>query len=89
MNKNVIDKDVKTSIMDGIKNNIKLQQLIGIPLMATRLIEIVVELKEFPQSEGAIIGRFIQSLYKREIIEKKDTEFDEQKVNYLVCDLAE
>lgn len=89
MNKNVIDNDVKESIMDGIKNNIKLQQLIGIPLMATRLVEIVVELKEFPQSEGAIIGRFIQSLYKREIIEKKDTEFDEQKVNYLVCDLAE
>jgi len=89
MNKNVKDEGIKGIILDGIANDFKLLQLIGIPLMATRLIEIVMQLKELPQSEGAIIGRFLDSLYKREMIEKKDTQFAEQKINYLLCDLAE
>lgn len=89
INKNAKDANAKKTIIEGIANNIKLQKLIGIPLMATRLIEIVVELKEFPKSEGAIIARFIKSLYKRESIEKKDIVFDEQKINYLLCNLAE
>lgn len=89
MNKNVKDVGVKEMILGGIASNYRLQQLIGIPLMATRLVEIVMELKEFPQSEGSIIDRFIKSLYKREIVEKKDAIFDEQKINYLLYDLAE
>ena len=89
MNKNVKDVGVKEIILGGIASNYRLQQLIGIPLMATRLVEIVMELKEFPQSEGSIIDRFIKSLYKREIVEKKDAIFDEQKINYLLYDLAE
>lgn len=89
MNKNVKDASVKSMILGGIENNFRLQQLIGIPLMATRLVEIVMELKEFPQSEGSIIDRFIKSLYKREVVEKKDAIFDEQKINYLLYDLAE
>lgn len=89
MDKNVQNVSVRTTILEGIKGNFKLQQLIGIPLMATRLVEIVIDLKEFPQNEGTIIGRFIQTLYKREIVEKKDTEFDEQKIDYLLCNLAE
>lgn len=88
LEKNIDDDIAKQVIFKEINDNERLLQVIGSPLMATRLIEIVIELKYLPKSEGEIIGKFIKSLYKREMIEKKDCAFEEIKIQYLLCGLA-
>lgn len=88
LQKNAGDEKVRNTILEGIKKNHRLLQLIGTPLMATRLIGIVRELKEFPQSEGTIIKKFLESLYKREKYDKKEVQFNELITNSLLIHLA-
>ena len=88
LEKNAEDEKVREKIMCGIESNHRLLQIVGTPLMATRLIEIVRDLKEFPQSEGTIIKKFLESLYKREKFEKKDTRFEESIIHDLLVYLA-
>ena len=88
MQKNADSEKVKEIIICEVEQNHRLLQLVGTPLMATRLIEIVRDLNELPKSEGLIIKKFLESLYKREKFEKKDIRFDEIKIDFLLTQLA-
>ncbi len=88
LQKNTDDEQIRERIIESIQDNHRLLQIISTPLMATRLIAIVHELKELPKSEGTIIKLFLESLYKRERFEKKDTRFDEFKTHHLLVHLA-
>lgn len=87
--KNSVSSVVSSLIIEKIENNHRLLRSISIPLMTTRLIEIVSEFGKVPESEGEIIKDFLETLYKREILEKKDIRFDIDKINLLLTGLAE
>lgn len=87
--KNSPSQLVQDTIIKGVTDNENLLKLMGTPLMSARLIEIVHKLQMFPNSEGTIIKYYLESLYKREIVEKKDTFFNEIIVDTLLISLAE
>jgi len=81
-------KNVEDKINKAIDADERLKRIIKSPLMLSRLIEIVKSDGEIPQNEGLIIDRFIRSLYKREIVEKKDARFNEKQIHRLLAYLA-
>jgi hypothetical protein len=81
-------KQVETKITDAIDRDDRLKRIIKSPLMLSRLIEIVKSDGDIPANEGSIIDRFIKSLYKREIIEKKDARFNDRNIHRLLAFLA-
>lgn len=88
VNKNTDSEDIKNIILAKIENNSRLLKAISIPLMTSRFIEIVEKFHKVPESEGEIIKDFLETIYKREMIEKKDYKFDEDKINILLAGLA-
>jgi hypothetical protein len=81
-------KAVEAKINGAIDGDERLKRIIKSPLMLSRLIEIVKADGEIPANEGLIIDRFIKSLYKREIIEKKDARFNDRSIHRLLAFLA-
>lgn len=88
LNKNTRRKDTITKIDAAIKSNSRLQNIVRTPLMLSRLIEIVEKTGEIPNSEGRIIGAFLQTLFDREYTEKQDRNFDKKKATYLLRSIA-
>ena len=88
LNRNAKNKEIITLIKNKLENNPRLINLISTPLMATRLLFIVTVNKKIPEKEGLIIKEFLDALFKREVIEKKDLYFEEDKINYLLISLA-
>lgn len=86
--KNTRNEEVRNLIKEKIKTNQRILNIISTPLMTTRLISIVQEFKEVPESEGMIIRQFLDALYKRERVDKQDVKFDDEKINYLLTSLA-
>lgn len=84
LNKNLDNKSDTKIILREIKADERLQRIIRIPLMLSRLIEIFKVNKEIPKSEGEIIDKFISSLYTREIEEKKDGNFSKKIIHSLL-----
>lgn len=82
------NKSIEEKIKSAINADERLKRIIKTPLMLSRLIEIVKADGEIPANEGLIIDRFIRSLYKREIIEKKDARFNDRKIHILLSHLA-
>ena len=88
LDRNTRSEEVKTLIKNKIRTNQRLLNIISTPLMTTRLISIVQEFRKVPESEGMIIKSFLDALYKRERVEKQDAKFDDDKINYLLTNLA-
>ena len=88
IDRNVTHANTKTIVKNAIINNKRLLNIISTPLMTTRLISIVQEFKYVPSNEGKIIKLFLDTLYKREKVEKKDARFEEDKINFLLISLA-
>lgn len=86
--KNTRSEEVRNLIKEKIESNKRLLNIISTPLMTTRLISIVQEFKKVPDSEGMIIKQFLDTLYKREIVDKQDSKFNVDKINYLLTSLA-
>ena len=86
--KNTRNAEVRELIKGKIESNQRLLNIISTPLMTTRLISIVQEFKKVPDSEGMIIKQFLDTLYKREIVDKQDSKFNVDKINYLLTSLA-
>ena len=88
IDRNTSSEEVRNLIKENIQSNQRLLSIISTPLMTTRLISIVQEFKKVPESEGMIIKQFLDALYKREKVEKQDAKFDDEKINYLLMNLA-
>jgi len=82
------NKAAEKKIIEAINLDDRLKRIIKTPLMLSRLIEIVKADGEIPANEGLIIDRFIKSLYKREIIEKKDARFNDRYIHKCLAYLA-
>jgi len=82
------NKLIEDKIINAIKEDNRLKKIIKTPLMLSRLMEIVKSEGDIPPNEGLIIDRFIKSLYKREIVEKKDAKFNEKYIHNLLSHLA-
>ncbi|GAA4022105.1 hypothetical protein GCM10022386_01350 [Flavobacterium cheonhonense] len=88
LNRNTDSKAEAQAILKNIKEDDRLEKIIRVPLMLSRLIEIYKVSGEIPKSEGEIIGKFIQSLYLREIEEKKDGNFHVKTIHTLLRHLG-
>ncbi|WP_339838547.1 NACHT domain-containing protein [uncultured Flavobacterium sp.] len=84
LNKNTESKADAQVILKNIKEDVRLEKIIKVPLMLSRLIEIYKVSGEIPKSEGEIIDKFIHSLYHREIEEKKDGNFHIRTIHTLL-----
>lgn len=82
------NKVVESKISERISIDERLKKIIRTPLMLSRLIEIVKADGAIPENEGKIIDRFLKSLYKREIIEKKDANFNELYIHKMLSFLG-
>lgn len=81
-------KELASLIKEKLSGDERLKDIIRTPLMLSRLIEIVKSEGVFPDNEGKIIEKFIKSIYKRERIEKKDANFNEDTIHRLLAYLA-
>ncbi|MFK7949821.1 MAG: NACHT domain-containing NTPase [Saprospiraceae bacterium] len=88
LEKNCSDKPTKKKIIDELKENNRLKRIVRTPLMLSRLIMVVIQKGEIPKSRGEIINEFIQGLYIREKIEKKDAAFDKRLIHRLLSRLG-
>lgn len=89
--KNTKGKDEKiiNIIKKGIEENPKFKNSIKTPLMAMKLINIVIDKKKFPETEHDLIGAYLKGLYERERIEKHDINFSSiDRIHYLLAYLA-
>lgn len=84
LNRNMDRKEDSKKILKEIKDDVRLEKIIRVPLMLSRLIEIFKVNGEIPKSEGEIINKFIHSLYYREIEEKKDGNFNSKVIHILL-----
>jgi predicted NACHT family NTPase len=82
------NKDVAKLITAKLKDDLRIKDVVRSPLMLSRLIEIVKMEGVIPESEGMIIDKFIKSLYKREKVEKKDINFNDEIIHKLLSSLA-
>jgi hypothetical protein len=82
------NKAVEKVITNRLNTDDRIKNIVRSPLMLSRLIEIVKAEGEIPLNEGMIIDRFINSLYKRETIEKKDANFNEEYIHLLLSNLG-
>jgi hypothetical protein len=81
-------KDLGLLLKEKIGLDERLKEIVRTPLMLSRLIEILKTDGVIPENEGKIIERFIRSIYKREKIEKKDANFNEDAIHRLLAYLA-
>lgn len=88
LNKNTDSKAEAQAILKNIKEDDRLEKIIRVPLMLSRLIEIYKSSGEIPKSEGEIMNKFIHSLYYREIEEKKDGNFHIRTIHTLLRHLG-
>ncbi len=88
LEKNTDNKKTIEIIRHAIMEKPKLKSVVRTPLMMSRLIEIVDVTQIIPDSEGMIIGEFLNNLLRREWTEKKDTRFDIRKANLLLRRIA-
>lgn len=88
LDRNCSHKPTKKKIADELKINERLKRIIRTPLMLSRLIIVVTQKGEIPKSRGEIIDEFIQGLYIREQIEKKDAAFDKRLIHRLLSRLG-
>lgn len=88
LEKNCSDKKAKKKITDKLNVNERLKRIIGTPLMLSRLIIVVIQKGDIPESRGEIIDAFIKGLYVREQIEKKDAAFDIRLIHRLLSRLG-
>jgi predicted NACHT family NTPase len=84
LDRNTERKEDAKAILKEINNDERLQKIIKVPLMLSRLIEIYKANGEIPKSEGEIIDKFIFSLYYREVEEKKDGNFNSKTIHILL-----
>ena len=88
LQKNAEKPDTIKIITDSINENKRLKAIVRTPLMFSRLIDIVDATGKIPNSEGAIIGAFLDTILKRERFEKMDSEFDVKRAQYLLRAIA-
>lgn len=88
LNRNTDKKEEAKAILKEIVKDKRLQKIITVPLMLSRLIEIYKVNGEIPKSEGEIINKFIYSLYYREMEEKKDANFNSKTIHILLKHLG-
>ena len=88
LQKNAEKPDTIKIITNSINENKRLKAIVRTPLMFSRLIDIVDATGKIPNSEGAIIGAFLDTILKRERSEKTDSEFDVKKAQYLLRAIA-
>jgi hypothetical protein len=80
---------MEKSILKRIAESAALRENVRRPLMLSCLIEIVKsDGGIIPESEGEIINRYIKVLYKREKIEKKDAQFNEDYIHQMLSYLG-
>ena len=72
--------DLALYLKKELDTNERLMEIVRTPLMLSMLIEILKSEGTIPRNEGKIIGKFIKSIYKREKIEKKDANFNQQAI---------
>jgi uncharacterized tellurite resistance protein B-like protein len=82
--KNSNNTALASMIHAELDQNKRLVRIVKTPLMLSRLIEVVRDEGTIPKSEGEIIHRFINCLYNRERVEKKDMNFDISKIHRLL-----
>ena len=88
LQKNAEKPDTIKIITDSINENKRLKAIVRTPLMFSRLIDIVDATGKIPNSEGAIIGAFLDTILKRERFEKLESEFDVKRARYLLRAIA-
>ncbi len=88
LQKNAEKPDTIKIITDSINENKRLNAIVRTPLMFSRLIDIVDATGKIPNSEGAIIGAFLDTILKRERFEKLEYEFDVKRARYLLRAIA-
>lgn len=88
LQKNAEKPDTIKIITDSINENKRLKAIVRTPLMFSRLIDIVDATGKIPNSEGAIIGAFLDTILKRERFEKLESEFDVKRAQYLLRAIA-
>ncbi len=83
--------EVAGKIKEAMNNDQNLKSILRQYFMFSKLIEIVKDTGKVPDGEGAIVYAFIQSLYDREYIEKKDDNFNErnrENIDRVLANLA-
>ena len=88
LQKNTENHETIKLITEAIGENERLRSVVRTPLMFSRLIDIVDATGEIPNSEGKIIGVFLDTLLSRERYDKLDANFDVKKANYLLRSIA-
>lgn len=86
--KNAAVRSTEKIIMDAMAKNEHLRNIVRTPLMLSRLVDVVDVTGVIPDSEGEIIGIFLDSLLKREKNEKLETDFDIRKAKYVLRAIA-
>ncbi|MDX2174155.1 MAG: NACHT domain-containing protein [Bacteroidota bacterium] len=81
-------KNLGVLLKEKLKDDDRLKEIVRTPLMLSRLIEILKSEGVIPENEGKIIDKFIKSIYKRERIEKKDANFNEDVIHRLLLYLS-
>ncbi|WP_338759928.1 hypothetical protein WAF17_12590 [Bernardetia sp. ABR2-2B] len=83
--------EVAGKIKEAMNNDQNLKSILRQYFMFSKLIEIVKDTGKVPDGEGAIVYAFIQSLYDREYMEKKDDNFNErnrENIDRVLANLA-
>jgi hypothetical protein len=84
LERNALNKQVKSKIEIAIQDDQRLKDIIKTPFMLSRLIEVVERKGEVPTNKGDIIHEFIHGLYVREQIDKKDANFNQKIIHRLL-----
>jgi hypothetical protein len=83
--------DVAKILREGMEKEEFLKNAARQYFMFARLIELVAETKKLPDSVMNIVTIYLDAIYEREYVEKKDTRFSKSErkyINYLLAELA-
>lgn len=84
LEKNSGSLKTQNQIQTAIEQNPRLKSIIKTPFMLSRLVQVVKSNGHIPTNKGDIIHEFIQSLYRREQVEKKDANFNLKVIHRLL-----